>query len=54
MPADKDHITHEGPEILEKGLTPHKRLPKQRLLGITPQQNGMEQQGQQVEAEQKG
>ena len=49
----KDHRACEGPDIVEKGLTSHKRLPQQRLFVITPLHHGMEKQGEQVEAEQK-
>ena len=53
MPMLKDHRACEGPDIVEKGLTSHKRLPQQRLLVITPLHHGMEKQGEQVEAEQQ-
>jgi len=49
----KDHITHSGLDILEKRLAPGKHLAQQRILVIAPLQHRVEQQGQQVEAEQK-
>jgi hypothetical protein len=48
----KDHIAHEGLDIMEKRLASGKHLASQRIFGITPLQHGMEQQGEQVEAEQ--
>ena len=38
---------------MEKRLAPGKRLAQQRILGIAPLQYGVEQKGEQVEAEQK-
>src|SRR5258706_16112340 len=54
IPIVKDHITHEGLDIIEKRLTPGKHATQYRIFVIAPLQHGMEQQGQQVEAEQKG
>lgn len=53
LPTVKDHRPREGPDILEKGLAPGQHAPQQHLRVITPFQHGMEQKGQQVEAEQK-
>src|SRR5712692_9762226 len=49
----KNHITHEGLDILEKRLAPGTHLAQQRVLGIAPFQHRMEQKGQEVETEQK-
>jgi hypothetical protein len=49
----KNHITRQGPCIIEKGLAPGKHLAKQGIFFITPLQNRMAQKGEQVEAEQK-
>ena len=51
LPTVKDHITHQGPDIIEKGLAPRQDLAKQCILGIAPLQHGMEQKGEQVEAQ---
>jgi hypothetical protein len=51
LPTVKDHRTHQGPDILEKGLAPRQDLAKQCVLGIAPLQHGMAQQGEQVEAQ---
>jgi len=53
LPTVKDHITRQGSDIIEKALAPPQDLAEQGIFGITPLQHGMEQQGEQVEAEQK-
>jgi hypothetical protein len=42
----KDHVTHEGLNIMEKRLAPGQHLAQQRVLGIAPPQHRMEQKGQ--------
>ena len=49
----KDHITHEGLDIMDKRLASGQHLAQQRLRVIAPLQYRMAQKGQQVEAEQK-
>ena len=51
IPTVKDHITHEGLDIIEKRLTPGEHLAEQGILVITPFQYRMEQKGQEVETE---
>ena len=50
MVKDPLPLPHAGLDILEKGLAPGKHLTKHRVLVIAPRQDGMAQQGEQVEA----
>jgi hypothetical protein len=52
-PTLQHHIARQGTHIIEKGLASHQHLAQPRLLLIAPLQDRMEEQRQQVEAEQK-
>jgi len=51
LPTVKNQRTHQGADVLEKGLAPRQDLAKQCVPGIAPFQDGMEQEGKQVEAQ---
>lgn len=53
VPTGKAHRACKGSEIIKKGWATGKRLASQRILLITPRQDGMEQKRQQIETEQK-
>ena len=53
LPIVKDHIPHQGLDILEKRLAPRQHATQYGVLIIAPLQDGVEQEGQQIETEQK-
>ena len=53
LPIVKDHIPPQGLDILEKRLAPRQHATQSGVLIIAPLQDGVEQEGQQIETEQK-
>jgi hypothetical protein len=51
IPTGKDHITHEGLDIIEKRLTPGEPWAEQGIRVIAPCQYRREQKGQEMETE---
>ena len=51
LPTVKDHITHQGLDIMEKRLAPSQHTTQQRVVIIAPLEHRVEQEGEQIQAE---